>query len=84
MVKSGDTLSELAVQFNVSLNDLVAWNHIQNPDLIYVGQQLSINGENVNSAVSQSSTAPVAQPQSFTVTGNVQQSQPQVVQGVVS
>ena len=84
VVKSGDTLSELAVQFNVSLNDLVAWNHIQNPDLIYVGQQLSINGENVNSAVSQSSTAPVAQPQSFTVTGNVQQSQPQVVQGVVS
>lgn len=84
VVKSGDTLSELAVQFNVSLNDLVAWNHIQNPDLIYVGQQLSINGKNVNSAVSQSSTAPVAQPQSFTVTGNVQQSQPQVVQGVVS
>jgi len=84
VVKSGDTLSELAVQFNVSLNDLVAWNHIQNPDLIYVGQQLSINGENVNSAVSQSSTAPVAQPQSFTVTGNVQQSQPQVVQGAVS
>lgn len=84
VVKSGDTLSELAVQFNVSLNDLVAWNHIQNPDLIYVGQQLSINGENVNSAVSQSSTASVAQPQSFTVTGNVQQSQPQVVQGAVS
>lgn len=84
VVKSGDTLSELAVQFNVSLNDLVAWNHIQNPDLIYVGQQLSINGENVNSAVAQSSTAPVAQPQSFTVTGNVQQSQPQVVQGAVS
>ena len=84
VVKSGDTLSELAVQFNVSLNDLVAWNHIQNPDLIYVGQQLSINGENVNSAVSQSSTASVAQPQSFTVTGNVQQSQPQVVQEAVS
>lgn len=84
VVKSGDTLSELAGQFNVSLNDLVAWNHIQNPDLIYVGQQLSINGENVNSAVSQSSTASVAQPQSFTVTGNVQQSQPQVVQEAVS
>lgn len=79
VVKSGDTLSELAVQFNVSLNDLVAWNHIQNPNLIYVGQQLSIDGKNVNSAVSQSSAAPVAQPQSFTVTGNVQQAQPQAV-----
>lgn len=84
VVKSGDTLSELAVQFNVSLNDLVAWNHIQNPNLIYVGQQLSIDGKNVNSAVSQSSAAPVAQPQSFTVTGNVQQAQPQAVQGAVS
>ena len=83
VVKSGDTLSELAVQFNVSLNDLVAWNHIQNPNLIYVGQQLSIDGKNVNSAVSQSSAAPVAQPQSFTVTGNVQQAQPQAVQGAV-
>ena len=79
VVKSGDTLSELAVQFNVSLNVLVAWNHIQNPNLIYVGQQLSIDGKNVNSAVSQSSAAPVAQPQSFTVTGNVQQAQPQAV-----
>ncbi|MHC5520394.1 C40 family peptidase [Limosilactobacillus vaginalis] len=84
VVKSGDTLSELAVQFNVSLNDLVAWNHIQNPNLIYVGQQLSIDGKNVNSAVSQSSAAPVAQPQSFTVTGNVQQAQPQAVQGAVT
>lgn len=84
VVKSGDTLSELAVQFNVSLNDLVAWNHIQNPNLIYVGQQLSIDGKNVNSAVSQSSAAPVAQPQSFTVTRNVQQAQPQAVQGAVS
>lgn len=84
VVKSGDTLSELAVQFNVSLNDLVAWNHIQNPNLIYVGQQLSIDGKNVNSAVSQLSAAPVAQPQSFTVTGNVQQAQPQAVQGAVS
>ena len=84
VVKSGDTLSELAVQFNVSLNDLVAWNHIQNPNLIYVGQQLSIDVKNVNSAVSQSSAAPVAQPQSFTVTGNVQQARPQAVQGAVS
>lgn len=76
VVKSGDTLSELAVHFNVSLNDLVAWNHIQNPNLIYVGQQLSVNGKNVASANTQSGMT-LAQPQSFTVAGNAQQTTPQ-------
>lgn len=84
VVKSGDTLSELAVQFNVSLNDLVAWNNIQNPDLIYVGQQLSIDGKKVSSAVSQSSAAPVTQPQSFTATENEQPAQAQAASEVVN
>lgn len=48
VVKSGDTLSQLAEKFNVSVNNLVSWNGISNPDLIYVGQHLSINGKNVN------------------------------------
>lgn len=78
VVKSGDTLSELAVHFNVTVDQLVNWNHIQNPDLIYVGQTLSVNGQNVSSATQESST--VAQPQSFDnqsqqVTGNQVQQQ---------
>ncbi|MBB1062339.1 NlpC/P60 family protein [Limosilactobacillus fastidiosus] len=77
VVKSGDTLSELAVHFNVTLNDLVSWNHIQNPDLIYVGQQLLVEGKGADSATIQSSTES-AQPQSYTVAGNgAQQDQPQ-------
>lgn len=77
VVKSGDTLSELAVHFNVTLNDLVSWNHIQNPNLIYVGQQLLVEGKGANSATTQSSTVST-QPQSYTVAGNgTQQDQPQ-------
>ena len=37
-VKSGDTLSGIANNLNVSLNYLVTKNNIKNPDLIYVGQ----------------------------------------------
>ncbi|MBD7894306.1 C40 family peptidase [Limosilactobacillus sp. Sa3CUN2] len=77
VVKSGDTLSELAVHFNVTLNDLVSWNHIQNPNLIYVGQQLLVEGKGANSATTQSSTVS-AQPQSYTVAENgAQQDQAQ-------
>ena len=86
-VQAGDTLSGISYKLGHDLtfvDTLASHNNIADKNLIYVGQQLSINGENVNSAVAQSSTAPVAQPQSFTVTGNVQQSQPQVVQGAVS
>jgi len=41
-VKRGDTLLKIAAQFNVSILDLIAWNDIRNPDLIYEGQTLVI------------------------------------------
>ncbi len=41
-VKSGDTLSELAIRFDTTVGDLVKLNNIQNPNLIYVGQRLRI------------------------------------------
>lgn len=41
-VKSGDTLSELAVRFDTTVENLVKLNGIQNPNLIYVGQRLRI------------------------------------------
>lgn len=42
-VKSGDTLSELAVTFETTVDAIVAENKIQDANLIYVGQELEIN-----------------------------------------
>ena len=41
-VRRGDTLIKIAAQFDVSVLDLIAWNDIRNPDLIYAGQTLVI------------------------------------------
>ncbi len=41
VVQSGDTLSEIAEQFNVTLADIFAYNTIKS-DIIYVGQTLTI------------------------------------------
>ena len=40
-VKSGDTLSNIAGRLGVSVGHLVQTNHISNPNLIFVGQQLN-------------------------------------------
>lgn len=42
IVKSGDTLSQISLTYNVSINTLVSINNIQNPNLIYVGEILRI------------------------------------------
>ncbi|WP_156397611.1 LysM peptidoglycan-binding domain-containing protein, partial [Liquorilactobacillus vini] len=39
-VKSGDTLYEIAKENNTSVANLVALNHISNPNEISVGQKL--------------------------------------------
>jgi len=41
-VKRGDTLIKIANYWGVSVMDLVSWNDIKNPDLIYAGQTLII------------------------------------------
>lgn len=43
-VQSGDTLSSIASKFGTSYQALASLNGISNPNLIYVGQVLSING----------------------------------------
>ena len=45
-VVSGDTLSEIAVKYNVTLAELMNVNSIKNPNLIYVGQVLKIPSAN--------------------------------------
>lgn len=41
-IQSGDTLAAIADRFNVSVDDIVSANSIENPDVISVGQQLTI------------------------------------------
>ena len=41
-VKSGDTLSKIAVNFDVSIDDLMRLNGLTNPDLISIGEILYI------------------------------------------
>jgi LysM repeat protein len=42
VVQFGDTLSEIAVRYNTTLEALIAVNNITNPGYIYVGQRLTI------------------------------------------
>ncbi len=41
-VRSGDTLSAIAQRFHSSVGLLASWNGISNPNLIYVGQVLTV------------------------------------------
>lgn len=43
-VRSGDTLSSIAARFGTSYQSLASLNGIANPNLIYVGQVLRVNG----------------------------------------
>lgn len=42
VVKSGDNLSKIAKKYGTTVNQLVKWNNIKNPNLIYVGQKLRV------------------------------------------
>jgi LysM repeat protein len=44
VVQPGDTLASIAWQMGVSLHELIAVNNIHNPDLIFVGQSLTLPG----------------------------------------
>jgi N-acetylmuramoyl-L-alanine amidase len=46
-VTSGDTLGGVAARYHTSWQKLASYNHIQNPNLIYVGQRVCIPGKPV-------------------------------------
>ena len=48
VVKRGDTLSLIAIDFNTSVSSLVKLNNIKNPNLIYPNQILIINPGEIN------------------------------------
>ena len=41
-VQRGDNLTKIANKFNTTVQQLVAWNNIKNPNLIYTGQVLRV------------------------------------------
>src|SRR5690606_27985815 len=53
-VKKGDTLSHIAKRFGTTVNELVRLNNIKNPNLIYPGQKLKINGSASSKSTSSS------------------------------
>lgn len=42
-VKRGDNLTKIAKAYNTTVSQLVAWNGISNPNLIFVGQRLIVS-----------------------------------------
>lgn len=54
-VKKGDTLTAIAKKYGVTVNDLVSWNNIKNPNVINVGQKIVIKGGSQGSSSSPSS-----------------------------
>ena len=65
-VKEGDTLSEIAETYNTTVEKLAENNHIENIHLIYVGQELVIDGPVAPAVTPAPSTykAPAAQNES--------------------
>ncbi len=59
-IQVGDTLSEIALKYNVTLAELAAHNGISNPDLIFAGRTLAIPADGASSA-------PTAAAQTYTV-----------------
>ena len=44
IVQPGDTLTDIAARFNISVSDLIAANNLANPNALQAGQQLVIPG----------------------------------------
>lgn len=48
-IKRGDTLWRISRRYGVSVQNIVSWNNIQNPNLIYPGQRLILYGNYTDS-----------------------------------
>lgn len=57
VVDDGDTLNSIADRFDISVDDLITFNNITNPDFVSVGSQLLIPG--LNGLSGQITTSPV-------------------------
>lgn len=85
VVQAGDTVSELALKHNTTIEAIEQANKLQNVNLIFVGQRLEVGNNGVfNSqpvqpqAQAQAPTAEVEQPQQQQAQAQPQQQAPQV------
>ncbi|HGQ0868525.1 TPA: LysM domain-containing protein [Streptococcus pneumoniae] len=88
-VKEGDTLSEIAETHNTTVEKLAENNHIDNIHMIYVGQELVIDGPAAPVATASTTyAAPAAQDETVSVTvaetTEVEEETPVVGETVVS
>jgi lipoprotein NlpD len=62
VVRPGDTLYTIAWRYGLDYQQLARFNGLKNPDLIYVGQRLSLRAGNAPREVQSRTTAPVPRP----------------------
>ncbi|MFC6182503.1 aggregation-promoting factor [Lactiplantibacillus daowaiensis] len=55
-VKSGDTVSKIARTHKTTISAIEKANHLKNVNLIYVGQQLTVNGDSDTTSATTSTT----------------------------
>jgi LysM repeat protein len=60
-VQAGETLSSIASQHGADWHNLADLNHLSNPDLISVGQQINIDSASAETPAAPAPAAPVAQ-----------------------
>ena len=60
-VKSGDTLSKIATEYNTTVSSIQQLNHLADVNLIYVGEQLQVNAAQNNQATQNQNAQPAAQ-----------------------
>ncbi|MBM7617124.1 LysM repeat protein [Weissella uvarum] len=76
-VQKGDTLSEIASKFNVSIDDLVKKNNITDKNLIFTTQKIEVSSDDVKSDVAtKASSQQAAQAAANTVATSVAKQQP--------
>ena len=59
-IKAGDTLYKIALDHGLDYRELAAWNYIENPNFIRVGQVLRLTAPGETSAPSAATTAPLS------------------------
>lgn len=72
VVKRGDTLSEIAQEYDTTVAQLVKENNIENPNLIYVGQVLKVYTPNTYTVEAGDTLSEIAQKFNTTVSELVQ------------
>lgn len=71
-VKKGETLYSIALEYGHDYRDVAAWNNIQNPGIIAIGQQLRVSPPRVEAPAQSEALAPVAEAKPVTSPGMVE------------